>query len=69
LAMDRCKDAEPWVRFALEQARLVVKHLEHERPKRRFVREHALMLMQVADGGTEADNLGQLLREIPMHAA
>lgn len=41
-------------RFALEQARLLVQHLELEPgPDYRFVRAHALTLLQLIDGFDE----------------
>lgn len=61
--MEQRKDAEPWERLALEQARLLVWHLEHEAPKRRFVREHAMMLLQVADSGMEIDTFTSIIRD------
>lgn len=61
--MERRKDAEPWERLALEQARLIVWHLEHESAKRPFVREHAMMLLQVADMGMEVDTFSALIQE------
>lgn len=61
--MDTRKEAEPWERLALEQARLIVRYLECERPERQFVREHAMMLLQVADSGTEMDAFAALFQD------
>lgn len=67
--METRKDAEPWERLALEQARLIVRHLELEQPKRTFVREHAMMLLQVADSGAERDAFAALLQDPDPQAA
>jgi hypothetical protein len=61
--MEKRKDAEPWERLALEQARLIVWHLEHEQAKRPFVREHAMMLLQVADSGMEVGTFASLIQD------
>jgi hypothetical protein len=48
--MDESNDASPWTRYALEQARIVVTHLEQESPDPDFVRMHAMNLIEIALG-------------------
>jgi hypothetical protein len=48
--MEESNDASPWMRYALEQARIVVAHLEQESPNPDFVRMHAMNLIEIALG-------------------
>ncbi|MGV3614677.1 MAG: hypothetical protein ACO1SV_05000 [Fimbriimonas sp.] len=51
-----------WVRFALEQAKILASHLEHGSVNPDFVRIHALTLFQIAEDAClveEGESRGQ----------
>lgn len=44
--VDELKRTEPWAHFALEQARIILEHLEKGEMDEDFLRPHVLSLLQ-----------------------
>lgn len=44
--VDELRRMEPWARFALEQARIILAHLEDGEMDEEFLRPHVLSLLQ-----------------------
>lgn len=44
--VDELRRMEPWARFALEQARIILAHLEKGEMDEEFLRPHVLSLLQ-----------------------
>ena len=44
--VDELRRMEPWARFALEQARIILTHLEAGEMDEEFLRPHVLSLLQ-----------------------
>jgi hypothetical protein len=44
--VDELRRTEPWARFALEQARIILEHLEKGEMDEEFLRPHVLSLLQ-----------------------